>query len=944
MRERLERNDRAKYYLAYTLLFVAFFLITFLAFFIENKSLIWKTDGLAQDYPGAVFLRKWVKEILYGFLSEGKIEVRMWDMTIGEGGSVLNAIGFRPLSFLSQLVKGNQLEFSFWIRLSVCLYLSGIAFLWFCKLFKKLDYACLLGAVIYVFGGVVIGYTFKHVIFLEWGFYFPLMLYGTEKILRKESGSVFVCTVALAGLSYFYSLYICTLFSVIYAAIRFFYIKKEKSIKIFAAEIIKFAKYYLIGLGLAAISFLPSLMQSFSSGRTDSANRAGLSLFYDLSYYFSLLTAALEPTSAGVYGFLMFPAVVLLLIARLFTGKMNHGGRERQLRLMVLIGVVLMSFPIFALMSNGGGGITNRWFFVASFGGGLLVAFGLKDTLFFSVDRIRMGWFFALTCIYCLLCIVIGHYQEVPLQWWVFLYIYLALYLYALCSPRTLRSKRVCCVILTCILFLEMGAKAYHYYGPEGHNILSGFLEPGTVEDTNRDVAARVMNKVDDDSIYRVDSVEYDYRSPYLNRNYGFRVGVNGIGTYFSYAPGGVTKMASEVGLSHKYQSFSIFGYDQRTVLDELASVKYLTAQSGQAVCVPYGYQFLKEIDGISIYENHYSLPLIYAYPSVYAEEDYLALSANQKEQVMLQGAVVEQDIDTYDLPKCAPEFNDSVVLDAAQIREAQSQQNGSFELTDKGISCDDTVTFEFELPYEVTGEVYLLFEDLEYKAASDSGDGSARIRAAIGDTWKLGYTLGPGGQYYSGGGDFLINLGYVESCSSNIKISFMNRGEYTYDNLQLLVQPMDDYSQKVDALRIPVEDLSMEMNTISADLTLAEDRMVCIAVPYERGWHISVNGETVEAEQINRKYMGIALKEGTYHLEMHYVIPGLFAGAVISILTIMLLTVMAIVRELKIQKVGHETRASRSQRARVSGIHNIGHEERKRKGQRSGKHLSGEK
>ena len=56
-------------------------------------------------------------------------------------------------------------------------------------------------------------------------------------------------------------------------------------------------------------------------------------------------------------------------------------------------------------------------------------------------------------------------------------------------------------------------------------------------------------------------------------------------------------------------------------------------------------------------------------------------------------------------------------------------------------------------------------------------------------------------------------------------------------DNIEVILQPMGKYEDHVDELRIPVSGLQVDDNDIDFDLELEDKRMICVAIPYEKGY-----------------------------------------------------------------------------------------------------------
>ena len=87
----------------------------------------------------------------------------------------------------------------------------------------------------------------------------------------------------------------------------------------------------------------------------------------------------------------------------------------------------------------------------------------------------------------------------------------------------------------------------------------------------------------------------------------------------------------------------------------------------------------------------------------------------------------------------------------------------------------------------------------------------------------------------------------------------------------------MDTYADRVAALQENVlENVKTEKNTVTGNITVDQDKMLVITLPYQSGWTAWVDGEEVELQQVNYQYMGVNLTAGTHSIRLHYQLPGL--------------------------------------------------------------------
>ena len=95
----------------------------------------------------------------------------------------------------------------------------------------------------------------------------------------------------------------------------------------------------------------------------------------------------------------------------------------------------------------------------------------------------------------------------------------------------------------------------------------------------------------------------------------------------------------------------------------------------------------------------------------------------------------------------------------------------------------------------------------------------------------------------------------------------------------------MDQYSQQISALKENVlKNIKMDTNTIQGNINLKKDKILCLAVPYSKGWKATVDGKEQELLQANTMYMALPLSEGNHSVILKYCTPGLKAGIAISL------------------------------------------------------------
>lgn len=69
----------------------------------------------------------------------------------------------------------------------------------------------------------------------------------------------------------------------------------------------------------------------------------------------------------------------------------------------------------------------------------------------------------------------------------------------------------------------------------------------------------------------------------------------------------------------------------------------------------------------------------------------------------------------------------------------------------------------------------------------------------------------------------------------------------------------------------------------VQGTATVAQDGVLMLAIPYENGWNVYVDGEKTELYKVNYGFIGVALEAGSHEITCQFRCPGFAAGAWIS-------------------------------------------------------------
>ena len=62
------------------------------------------------------------------------------------------------------------------------------------------------------------------------------------------------------------------------------------------------------------------------------------------------------------------------------------------------------------------------------------------------------------------------------------------------------------------------------------------------------------------------------------------------------------------------------------------------------------------------------------------------------------------------------------------------------------------------------------------------------------------------------------------------------------------------------------------------------KDGLVCLSIPYSKGWRAYIDGEKVELLNCDIQYMALEVKAGEHDIELRYTTPLLKVGALMTL------------------------------------------------------------
>lgn len=882
-------KEQRKYcYGVYTLMFLLMCIVAFLPFFTEGKSFVWGAgveDGLSQHFSALAYYGEALREFFRNLLA-GHPKLVMWDMSLGYGADILSTLNYYaigdPLNLLYGFVSPKNTETMYDFMILLRMYLAGITFIIYARKMKKRSYGTVIGALVYVFSGFCFRLGLRHPFFINPMIYFPLLCLGIEKIYQRERPYVFIFAVCVSAMSNYYFLYMLTIFVVIYAWIRFYKYTEENKMKNFCLTILKFGIYYTLGIAMAAVILLPSVIGFLGNGRYGNGVDWKSLIVYPGKYYLLFIENFIgygnmgSNTNAGY-----LPIVGIVVLFTLFSQRMKH----KKYRAAFIASIIALILPIFGYAFNGFSYANNRWAFALSFIVALLTA-EMYPRLFVMSKRQQIG-IGAGIIIYTVFCIIVNASGEEILKnkgimaaCGLIAVFYILLLIFQRLGYDT--QKRIVRVSMAILLLISVGVHGYYRFDPKGYAYTQEFMDQGQAYRTLKEDNIRMLSKANDPSVYRVHAEGYRYK------NYGLINHLNTISGYYSITAKCVTdtiKGYDTLGMQYadKYK-----GVDQRLGLLSLAGVKYITVAHNSQVAkdvsskgdVPYGVEKKSKKRNITLYKNKYALPFAYAYDSYMTEQQYEQLNGIGKEQAMLAQIILNQH-------------------PADKEIQHNEQRNGpdiqTISLPETRISSPKGKKYaDITVPVEKDKETYLYFKNLVYHGKKNGDDkfiltgrkGTKGILVTQNDVQQKIHIQSTFNPYYFGRKDYIVKINHQTSkAKEKVRLNFLSPGEYEFDDISLITVPKKDVLARLkERKENSMKQIQYEGNHFRGVYHAKKDQILCVTIPYSKGWKATVNGNRTKIYKANGMFMGIIMKKGTQSVKLDYETPGLKIGAWISL------------------------------------------------------------
>lgn len=753
------------------------------------------------------------------------------------------------------------------------------------------DFTTAAFGILYAMCGYFVAY-YWNVMWIDAMVYFPLVVYGIERIINRRKPSVYIAFLTLTMLSNYYMGYMTCIFSVIYFLIYYFsnyeitdladntvyYFsgegkKQYKTIEKLKGSILLRSGFTFaagsVAVGcLAAFALLPIYMILKSCSATSGTWPSGYRIYFSVFDFLANHLASVDPTIRSS-GEDVLPNVfcgvgtLILVPLYLFSKRINL---KEKIASVFTLGLIYMSFNINYLNYIWHGfhfpnDLPYRFSFMYCF---LLLVIAFKA--FVNLDEYtgRQLLGSGVAVIFAVIMVQeIGskNVEDITVLLSVIFVVTYCLIFYLLKDAK--RQQSAIAVILLCAVIAEIACSNTDRYSmsqkkPTFTGDYSAF----------RQIKDELDNRENGDDSYRM---ELTYNRARMDPAW---FGYNGVSTFSSMAYEKMANMQSNLGV---YSNFinSYTYYMQTPIYNMMNSLKYIVDNDDSVNISDDYYKMVANVDKFTAYENKYYLPIAFGVSNQITEwySPYTNPFSTQGEWFELATGVS----DVFDLMEISDVYYNNIVE------------------IDSGFETGD-VYFSKVSSGAASMTVVLTVPEARHSYLFVDSDNFKEVTIQKNDDYKVQSIDEP----------YIYDLGLVtpeDSVEVTIEVGEDTSNFCQMDFFAYYVNDdkLDEGYKKLKeaALNIETFDETYIKGTVTAD----KETVIFTSIPYDEGWTVKVDGQEIAREDyinLEEAYLCFNISEGEHTIEFKYTQRGLALGGAVAIVTLFILLAAAVIVKKK--------------------------------------------
>lgn len=747
---------------------------------------------------------------------------------------------FNPIILISYLLPFVSMITYIELSMIVCLIVSIILMYYFLR--RRFDLkVSFVSTLLFLTAGCFIFHLHRHIMFVDYMPFLLMALIGVDKYFDKKKITLLVIAIFLMILTSYYFSVVGLVCVLLYGIFRYIEDKRcdKIAVKDFFREGFKFIFIMLIPVFLSCFLLLPTAY-SLLDGRT--ATNKSISLLGLFIPNFDISNTLYSSYSLGLSAIF-----IIALIYGIIT-------KERAVKVISIIFSVLLVFPIFDYVFNGGMYLNGKAFIPIIPLAILLISYFLKN-VFNNKNKLKISIIISLIVVVINLLVFVYKEQNLCL---LFVVDMVLLIIFLLISYKL--EKKI-------ILHIYLGVMSLVLVIPTNFSdtfVTKEFYDTLDYRGTNN-IVKQVLDK--DNSFYRMSD-----QSDKLNKaNYIYNIDYY-TGSIYSSLSNSYYKDFYNNLINNEfiYRSYGMLTGNNNIFYNFYMGNKYLLNSSNGMI----GYDEISD----GIYRNEDVLPIGYSTSKIMSLDEYNRLNYFEKLDAYLNYAIVDGDYSGSYVKKIKDYVPDYSILENKNLKIEENNgeyfikafKDNKLVIKLNNISDSDILLLRFKMLYDnkcSEDDSYITINGVSNKLTCRS--------------WK----------YHNNNYDFEYSL----SGNDNLEITF-SEGKFKLSNPSFAIYNYNDLTSINDEISPFVIDRDKTKgDVIEGIINVKDDGYFKLSIPYDKGFEIYVDGKNTPYEVVNKSFIGFKINEGSHDIRIVYVSPLFKEGLVISGVGLVLFVVTVI-------------------------------------------------
>lgn len=384
----------------------------------------------------------------------------------------------------------------------------------------------------------------------------------------------------------------------------------------------------------------------------------------------------------------------------------------------------------------------------------------------------------------------------------------------------------------------------------------------------------KLINKIinNDSNFYRVSELEntlYNVNRNFSNNHYKTSIYSSVVNPYYKDFYYNILKINN-----NNYNNLIIRDTDN-IIFNKLMGVKYVIGDN-----LGYGYSSL----GDNIYKNDYFLSLGYASSNIYSLEKFKELGYPYNLKYLLNGIVVDNnnENDTHDI---IVEYQLDLINKLSEYLTLEKKDNSYYFTLEKdkmfNIGLDDELKDKL---------LFITINGLESNACSED-DISITINnqenSLSCSTWL----------YHNQNYNFNYLINQVDLKELNISIK---KGNYKIGSINMYTMDKKYLHSSFDEMT----DIKVNNNMLTGKITVTSDSYMTLSIPYDKNFEILIDGKKTKLKKTNTAFIGFEILKGEHKIKIVYNPKGKSLGGLLTLFGLLLFVIYVLKIKVNFVKI----------------------------------------